>query len=74
MEPAESKPLTSVEEEEAKKLFGDYKCIIMKCKDGYYAKTAYARSTCYPTLNELPKAKVDYISRNAAKGGRVVNY
>ena len=65
MEPAQSKRLSVYEEEEAKKLFGNYKCIIMKCKDGYYAKTQRARTTCYSSLDKIPKSKIDYVSTTA---------
>ena len=56
-------PLTAAEREEAKKRFGTIQCSIAKNKRGeVFAYTHRARTKFYPSIAELPKDKVKFIS------------
>lgn len=56
-------PLTAGEREEANKRFGKTQCSIAKNKRGeFFAYTHRARSKFYPSIAELPKDKVKFIS------------
>lgn len=54
--------LTPEEKKIAKERFGEISCSIMHDKHGYFATTHRARSDFYPTLEELPKDKVKFVS------------
>jgi hypothetical protein len=71
MNPSDERELSPAEREEARKRFGDYHCLIKKCKDGYYAKTFKARTTCYPSIEALPKDKVEFVSRVAKNNDKL---
>ena len=54
--------LTSEERVISNKRFGKTECSIVKDEDGYFAMTHRARTKSYPSLEALPKAKVDFVS------------
>lgn len=54
--------LTPDERKIADQRFGKIECSIMKDKKGYFARTHRARSKSYPTLEQLPKKDVNFIS------------
>jgi hypothetical protein len=56
-------PLTADERAQCVARFGNYGCTIAKNKRGeFFAHTHRARSKFYPSIAELPKDKVKYIS------------
>ena len=57
--------LTPSERGEARERFGSIQCSIARDKDGYYAYTHRARSKSYPSIAELPKKVVQFISSTA---------
>ena len=55
-------PLTAKERQEVKTKFGDnLECSFARDKDGYYCYTHRARSDSYPSIDKIPKSKVDFI-------------
>jgi hypothetical protein len=56
--------LTPEERKIADGRFGKIECSIMydEKEKGYFATTHRARTKCYPTLEALPKGKVDFVS------------
>lgn len=57
--------LTPQERTEVKKRFGNIQCTIAKDDKGYFAFTHRARSKSYPSLAQLPKKTVQFISSTA---------
>jgi hypothetical protein len=54
--------LTPKEREVIKSLFGDkLECSFAKDEDGYYCYTHRARSDSYPSIDKIPKSKVEFI-------------
>ena len=55
-------PLTTDEYQQVKERFGDSTtCSFAKDKDGYYCYTHRCRSKSYPTIDEIPQDKVDFV-------------
>ena len=64
------RPINFEEQLIAKRLFGSVKCAFYKDKHGYFATNSRARTSFYPTLESIPKAKVNFVSNL----GRDVSY
>jgi hypothetical protein len=59
------RPLNDDERAIVAQLFGKVKCTFMKAKAGYFAMTNRARTSFYRKLEDIPKAKVAFISSTA---------
>jgi hypothetical protein len=54
--------ITPEERQQVKSLFGDKSsCSFAKDEDGYYCYTHRARSDSYPSIDKIPKSKVEFI-------------
>lgn len=60
--PGDYQSLSPEERQIANKRFGEIECSIMKDKKGFFAHTHRARTKSYPTLEQLPKKEVDFVS------------
>jgi SNF2 family DNA or RNA helicase len=54
--------LTTQERAEIKKRFGEQQCSFHRNGKGYYAKTHRCRTPYYATINEIPLARVEFVS------------
>lgn len=63
LEQMEKVPLSAKEREEVKARFGKQQCSFAKNKRGeFFAYTHRARTKFYPTIADMPKDKVKFIS------------
>lgn len=58
--------LTPEEMDQVKDRFKDIQCSFAKDKDGYYCYTHRARSKSYPTIDDIPESKVDFINSTSS--------
>lgn len=50
----------------------DIQCTFAKDKDGYYCCTHRARSKSYPSISDIPRSAVDFISSTSSVGNEMI--